>query len=153
MKVYAGVEGGGTHSFIALFNEKAEILAEVEGPSTNLFQIGMEETCTRIANMYSEALTKASLDQDTKLVSLGLSLSGCEVEETNMALAKKMMDMYPNIVDKEPKVCSDTVGSLMTASDKAQWIILLYWCSLVFIHQSSSRDSFFYAYNSLIFKP
>lgn len=124
MKVYAGVEGGATHSRIALFNEQAEILAEVKGPGTNLFQIGLAETCSRIANMYKEALSKASLDQSTKLASLGLSLSGCEVEETNKLLALKMVEMYPDIVSREPKVCSDTVGSLMSASDKGGVVLI-----------------------------
>ena len=45
--MFGGVEGGATHSTLALFNSKAEKLVEVEGSGTNLFQIGMEETCHR----------------------------------------------------------------------------------------------------------
>ena len=37
--VYGGVEGGGTHSTTMIFNDKGEKLAEVEGPSTNLYQV------------------------------------------------------------------------------------------------------------------
>jgi hypothetical protein len=51
-KLFGGVEGGATHSTLILFNDKSEILAEVEGPETNLFQIGLDETCHRVANMY-----------------------------------------------------------------------------------------------------
>ena len=118
MKIFGGVEGGATHSTLILYNENAEGLAEVEGPSTNLFQIGMAETCHRIAQMNQEALTKAGFSKDTKLEGLGLSLSGCEVEETNKELAQKLIELYPDLVHQLPKVCSDTVGSLLTASDQ-----------------------------------
>jgi len=124
MKIFGGVEGGATHSTLILYNENAEGLAEVEGPSTNLFQIGMAETCHRIAQMNQEALTKAGFPKDTKLESLGLSLSGCEVEETNTELAKKLMELYPDLVHKLPKVCSDTIGTLLTASDQGGVVLI-----------------------------
>ncbi len=60
--VFGGVEGGATHSTLILFDEKGSILAEVEGPGTNLFQIGLDETCNRIANLIKEALTKCGKD-------------------------------------------------------------------------------------------
>ena len=122
--LFGGVEGGATHSTLALFNDKAEKLAEVEGLGTNLFQIGMEETCHRIANMCQDAFKLAGYPPDTPLVSLGLSLSGCEVEETNDALALKMKELYPALLKTIPKVCSDTVGSLLTASDKGGVVLI-----------------------------
>ena len=42
----------------------------------------MDETCNRCRNLVVDALKKAGVDPDTKLVGLGLSLSGCEVAET-----------------------------------------------------------------------
>ena len=39
--IFGGVEGGGTHSTTMLFNENGEKLAEVEGPSTNLYQVSV----------------------------------------------------------------------------------------------------------------
>ena len=122
--LFGGVEGGATHSTLALFNDKAEKLAEVEGLGTNLFQIGMEGTCHRIANMCQDAFKLAGYAPDTPLVSLGLSLSGCEVEETNEALALKMKELYPALLKTIPKVCSDTVGSLFTASDKGGVVLI-----------------------------
>ena len=46
------------------------------------YQIGMDETCHRCRNLVVDALKQAGIDPDTKLVGLGLSLSGCEVAET-----------------------------------------------------------------------
>ena len=34
------------------------------------------------------------------------------------------MTLYPNMVDKVPEVCSDTVGSLLTASDKGGVVLI-----------------------------
>ena len=65
--VFGGVEGGGTHSTTMLYNEKGEKLAEVEGPSTNLYQIGIPETNNRISLMVKQALNKAGLQETTKL--------------------------------------------------------------------------------------
>jgi len=120
MSVFGGVEGGATHSTLVLFNEKSEALTTVEGPGTNLFLNGMDETCHRIAEMICQALKNLGLPQETTLQSLGLSLSGCEVEETNKELAEKLMKLHPKLVKEVPQVCSDTVGSLLTASEKAK---------------------------------
>ena len=81
--VYGGVEGGGTHSTTMIFNDKGEKLAEVEGPSTNLYQvcsaevwlntkifvlqIGMDETNKRIHDMVKQCLELAGLATDTTL--------------------------------------------------------------------------------------
>ena len=42
----------------------------------------MDETCHRCRNLVVDALKQAGIDPDTKLVGLGLSLSGCEVADT-----------------------------------------------------------------------
>ena len=66
-----------------------------------------------------DILLYIGLPQETTLQSLGLSLSGCEVEETNKELGEKLMKLHPKMVKEVPQVCSDTVGSLLTASEKA----------------------------------
>lgn len=121
MKVYGGIEGGATHSTVIIFNEKSEPLSEVEGPGSNLFQIGIDETCHRLAKMCQEALQKINV---SSMESLGLCLSGCEVEKTNEELGSRFKELYPNLVTSVPKVCSDTVGSLMTASDKGGIVLI-----------------------------
>jgi len=121
--VYGGVEGGGTHSTTMLFNEKGEKLAEVEGPSTNLYQIGIPETNNRISNMVTQALNKAGLPENTTLEGLGLSLSGCEREETNSSLVSNMVECHPSL-SHHYDVCSDTVGTLNTATDSGGIVLI-----------------------------
>ena len=65
--LYGGVEGGGTHSTLMLFSSAGSKLAEVEGPSTNLYQIGIPETNNRIAAMVVAGLEQAGLPANTQL--------------------------------------------------------------------------------------
>ena len=73
----------------------ANVLATVSGPGTNLFQLGLEETCRRVKEMVKSGLEMAGLSPDLTLEGLGLSLSGCEVEEVNKQLADKFKEIYP----------------------------------------------------------
>jgi len=121
--IFGGVEGGGTHSTTMLFDQLGVKLAEVAGPSTNLYQIGMEETNRRIAEMVREGLKQAGLPEDTMLEGLGLSLSGCEREETNNQLVSNMVAGHPNLA-RHYEVCSDTVGTLQTATDSGGIVLI-----------------------------
>ena len=48
----------------------------VEGPSTNLYQIGLLETCSRINGMVARVLNNAGLAAETTLEGLGLREGG-----------------------------------------------------------------------------
>ena len=74
---------------------QANVLATVSGPGTNLFQLGLDETCHRVKGMVKEGLELAGLSPDLTLEGLGLSLSGCEVDEVNKQLADKFKELYP----------------------------------------------------------
>ena len=74
---------------------QANVLATVEGPGTNIFQLGLDETCHRVKEMVKQGLESAGLDPNLTLEGLGLSLSGCEVEEVNRELELKVKDLYP----------------------------------------------------------
>lgn len=121
--VVAGVEGGATHSTLMIFDGKMKTLATIEGPSTNIFQLGHEETCKRIFTMIEDALKEAKLDAKTKLKSVGLSLSGCEREETNKELIGNMKRLYPDLCDDYAAV-SDTMGTLATASGNGGIVLI-----------------------------
>jgi len=121
--IFGGVEGGGTHSTTMIFDENGEKLAEIEGPSTNLYQIGLDETNKRIRDMVVQCLEKAGLNSETTLEGLGMSLSGCEREETNRSLMDNMIQQYPNL-SRHYDVCSDTVGTLNTATDSGGIVLI-----------------------------
>merc|ERR1712088_322775 len=104
----------GTSLYTVELLSSVVLLAEVEGPSTNLYQIGIPETNNRISMMVKQALNKAGLQENTTLKGLGLSLSGCEREETNSSLLSNMVSSHPGLSDYYD-VCSDTVGTLNTA--------------------------------------
>ena len=89
-----------------------------------ILKLLMANFINRIATLCKEAFKIIGCPENTTLASLGLSLSGCEVEETNEALAKKMMELYPGLIKAQPEVCSDTVGSLYTASDKGGVVLI-----------------------------
>ncbi len=92
---FGGIEGGATHSMFMVCDGQAKVLATVEGPGTNLFQLGLEETCRRVMEMVRQGLQLAGLDPNLTLDGLGLSLSGCEVEEVNRELELKLKELYP----------------------------------------------------------
>ena len=54
---------------------------------------------------------------------LGLSLSGCEREETNSSLLSNMESSHPGL-SAHYDVCSDTVGTLNTATDTGGIVLI-----------------------------
>ena len=87
------------------------------------FQIGLDETNKRIRDMVLQCLEKAGLGPDTSLEGLGLSLSGCENEETNRSLMTNMVEKWPGLA-RHYDVCSDTVGTLNTATDTGGIVLI-----------------------------
>ena len=73
--------------------------------------------------MVLQCLEKAGLGPDTSLEGLGLSLSGCENEETNRALMTNMVEQWPGLA-RHYDVCSDTVGTLNTATDTGGIVLI-----------------------------
>lgn len=65
--------------------------------------------------MVSQAKQQANIPETIQLKSLGLSLSGCEQEDKNKVLENELKEKYPN-VSETYVVCSDTIGSVFTAS-------------------------------------
>jgi N-acetylglucosamine kinase len=120
--LYCGVEGGATHSTLTLFDSQLRTVASVSGPGTNLFQLGIDETCRRIHAMAVDALKASGLDKPT-VASVGMSLSGCEREETNLELAAAMRRLFPDLCSTYA-VASDTVGTLATASDAGGVVLI-----------------------------
>ncbi|XP_028131932.1 N-acetyl-D-glucosamine kinase [Diabrotica virgifera virgifera] len=114
-KLIGGIEGGATHSNAIILDSSGNILGQAPGPGTNHHLAGMKEAQKRIAQLVDAAKSKANISLDTKLDALGLSLSGCEQEETNNILKKGLLEDYPNLAEKV-LVASDTEGSVAATS-------------------------------------
>jgi len=112
---FGGIEGGATHSKLVICDRNGSIISKVSGLGTNHWVVGIPEVARRIAEMVQRAKQDANIEQKTKLQSLGLSLSGCEQEATNKTLENELKQNHPDISESY-YVCSDTVGSLLTAS-------------------------------------
>ena len=124
-RIIGGIEGGGTRANVTIINANtSEILATVhkEG-STNLYHVGVDETCNRLQQLVKDALIKAGLEPSITLASLGLSLSGCEVEETIQELTKRIQELYPKL-SQHYVVASDTQGTLAAASGDGGMVLI-----------------------------
>jgi len=119
-KLIAGVEGGATKSQCMIFDAAdMSVLAVSDGPASNVFQLGFNETCQRVGKLIRDAVANAGLPStSTKLECVGLCLSGCEREETNQQLAREM-DAANVGLSASYAVVSDTVGTLAAANGRA----------------------------------
>ncbi|XP_075147845.1 N-acetylglucosamine kinase [Haematobia irritans] len=123
MKYFGGIEGGATHSRLVICDENGECCATTTGLGTNHWNVGIAECARRIADMVERAKTDAGIQQETRLTSLGLSLSGCEQEATNRELEMELRTSFPDIADNYT-VTSDTMGSIFTASPIGGMVVI-----------------------------
>ncbi|XP_048777730.1 N-acetyl-D-glucosamine kinase-like [Ostrea edulis] len=120
---YGGVEGGATHSKMVLMNANGDILAWIDGPSTNQWLIGQEECLKRVNNMVEDAKSKAGLDSSTKLLSLGLSMSGADQKDAQNQLISGIKSKYPQC-SQNVFIASDTAGAIATATEKGGIVLI-----------------------------
>ncbi|KAL2725081.1 N-acetyl-D-glucosamine kinase isoform X2 [Vespula squamosa] len=118
-----GIEGGGTYSTLVILNRKGEKLIEVNGPDTNHWVLGMEETASRISAMIEHGKELLNIPKTVPLDCVGLSLSGCEEETTNELLTSILLKEYPNAA-KDYCVSSDTLGSLRTGLENGGIVLI-----------------------------
>lgn len=114
--IIGGIEGGATHSTLTLLDTSGNVVTTVKSQGTNHHLIGMEECRKRIANLVNMAKKEAGISLDTPLLALGLSLSGCELEESNNQLVEGLKKSYPNL-SQYIAIGSDTDGSVAATSN------------------------------------
>ncbi|KAK9717822.1 BadF/BadG/BcrA/BcrD ATPase family [Popillia japonica] len=114
-QIIGGIEGGATYSTLLLLDAEGQVLSETTGPGTNHFLLGMTECRNRIATMVNNAKNDLQIPETTPLTALGLSLSGCELEETNQELVRGLLEFYPNLSERYA-IGSDTEGSVAATS-------------------------------------
>lgn len=120
---YGGIEGGGTHSKIILCSPDGRIVANITGPATNHWIIGIPECASRIGKMVADAKRSAGLNAQQPLRALGLSLSGCEQVASNRQLEAECRERFPEAAEHYV-VCSDTLGSVATASAAGGMVLI-----------------------------
>ncbi|XP_046842752.1 N-acetyl-D-glucosamine kinase-like isoform X2 [Xenia sp. Carnegie-2017] len=120
---FGGIEGGGSSSNIVIVNASGHVIGKAEGLSTNHWLIGIEECAVRVNDMVVKAKKNAGLSLDKPLASLGLSLSGGEKEEFKKKMENVMKENYPNC-SLSYFICTDTFGSIATASDSGGIVLI-----------------------------
>lgn len=112
-----GIEGGATSSFAVLMNPQGKVVATAQGPSTAHPLIGMDQCRANIVNLINTVKSKAFIPVDIPLKAVGLSLSGCERDESNMELINGLLKQYPKLALKFA-IASDSEGSIAAISNK-----------------------------------
>ncbi|GAU94968.1 hypothetical protein RvY_06662 [Ramazzottius varieornatus] len=122
-RYYAGVEGGGTSSNAVLLDERAEVLATSTSDTTNMWNIGIEQTSKNIAQMVADLRRNARLDRDVVISCLGLCLAGADDETMNNKLVSHVHSHFQPAQDY--CIYNDTMGSLATALPSLTGIVLI----------------------------
>lgn len=104
-------------------NGYGEVVAKVNGDGTNHWMLGIPEVARRINEMTIEAKIAAQIPQNVKFKAIGLSLSGCEQETTNLSLQQEICREFPDLAENYV-VCSDTVGSILTVSNLGGMVVI-----------------------------
>lgn len=123
MQYCGGIEGGATHSTCIICDENGKCISTTKGLGTNHWQVGMDVTVSRIADMVQRAKESAGISNDTPLDVLGLSLSGCRKGDEQQELKELLSSGYPNLA-KSYVVTEDTMGAVYTASANGGMVLI-----------------------------
>lgn len=102
-KFFFGIDGGGTHSRIALTDEQGNILAEAQAGSTNIYSVTTEEVFKNLSMLVDTAVKAVGIDRyDLTAGCLGSAGLGREREQ------KIFREFFDSFLGAIPvKLCSD----------------------------------------------
>ncbi|GHV91424.1 N-acetylmuramic acid/N-acetylglucosamine kinase [Spirochaetia bacterium] len=101
---YFGIDGGGTHSRLALVNQAGKILARTEAGSTNIYSVKKEEVYENLSSLLDSALKESGLKKgDLKAGCLGSAGVGREGER------RIFREFFDTLLSPETpvKLCTD----------------------------------------------
>ncbi|CAH1783582.1 unnamed protein product [Owenia fusiformis] len=120
---FGGIEGGGTHSTMVLLKGDGTKVAQSEGDCTNHWLVGIDTALKRMNEMVEEVKKAAGLQPETKLKSLGMSLSGGDTPECQEKISNGMANKYPG-TSEHYKVCNDAIGAMATATPEGGIVLI-----------------------------
>ena len=121
-RLFGGVEGGGTKTTLAIFDETGKPLVHIETKEgTNLALVGPTVIASRIKALVITAYSTHPSVLCRKLTCLGLGLSGAEdkqvIEALKIELKSQLCPKYLSNVSRAITIVSDSIASLRAVTD------------------------------------
>jgi N-acetylglucosamine kinase-like BadF-type ATPase len=135
-KYFFGIDGGGTHSRLALLDRDGKILARSEAGSTNIYSVSKEEVFENLFTLLSSALDAAGVDK--KNIAAGcLGSAGLGGQETE--IVRGFFDTFLG-AEIPVKLCSDGEILLCGGLDKMEGYCLIAGTGSIALGRFSSGE-------------
>uniref|UniRef100_A0A915EG78 N-acetyl-D-glucosamine kinase n=1 Tax=Ditylenchus dipsaci TaxID=166011 RepID=A0A915EG78_9BILA len=121
VSVFAGVEGGATHSTLVLMDSNAKKLGQWSGPALNCLLNGIERTADQISAWIRRIAREISVD--LPISSLGMGLSGAEEDSSNEKMLQYFRTKHEDLSNFF-FLTSDSVCVAATAFDKGGVVLI-----------------------------
>ena len=100
MKLYAGIEGGGTRTTCVIGDETGRLLGAGCGGPSNYVTVGIEKTKRSLREAFQGALRKASLEQPLEAVCAGLAGVGLSPQPPEIETAVREVTKSGRVIIK-----------------------------------------------------
>eukprot|EP00767_Chilomastix_cuspidata_P002902 gnl/Chilomastix_cuspidata/3028.p1 GENE.gnl/Chilomastix_cuspidata/3028~~gnl/Chilomastix_cuspidata/3028.p1 ORF type:complete len:393 (-),score=120.82 gnl/Chilomastix_cuspidata/3028:46-1056(-) len=145
MRFFAGVEGGGSSTTIAVLDENGKLVFHQSiNEASNIWVSGLEEACSCIHNLlYTARKGLADPDAEPMFESIGFSLSGIVREEDATAFRAAFLKQAPALVRGAASVAvaEDTHGAARTLSAGPCYVLIAGSGSIAFAAAAPPRRS------------
>lgn len=134
VKLFGGIEGGGTKTILSFFNEKSELLWKDSTGTTNPWLLGRENedgfsvAARRIVDLVAkgiESLKASNNNIDYDLVVVGMCLSGAGCKSINDRMTDAILNHLSDKVHKyKVYVGNDSLAALYTACSNGGLVVI-----------------------------
>jgi len=115
MKILAGIDGGGTHTRLALARDDGTLIGYAEGGSCSFIELGLDSATAELARVWAAAWRSAELKPrrvEALFMGLGSVLSEADAR-TNCDLAVRLGLVHPDDVRTENDAWNAHAGGLI----------------------------------------